>query len=116
MLLQRLRDELVDGPAKLLDQRRDAPEDMGAFHKLVQIVADPVEALQEGGIAGTIGLEDSHSIPTSPDRSPQQSNNRPIECFSSAFRPQLLDGRHPWFRRPASEWVGGPQGTNFGSP
>jgi hypothetical protein len=40
-------------------------------------------------------------------------SNRPIECFSSAFRPQLLDGRHPWFRRPASEWVGGPQGTNF---
>ena len=58
MLLQGFGNKPVDGLAKLLNVRRHPPEDMRVLHNLIEIVTDLIEALQEGGVAVAVGLDD----------------------------------------------------------
>jgi hypothetical protein len=44
---------------------------MGAFHKLIQVVTDPLKAHQEGGVEAAIGL-DQKARPPFADQSPRQ--------------------------------------------
>ena len=84
---------------KLVDQRRHPPEDMRILHNLVEIVTDLVDALQEGGIAGAIGLDDK-PLPPHAREQPRQVIRRQPGLLPTA---KLAHGPFPCFMTRLSE-------------